>query len=89
MAKRGAHITKKLKIDPELKDFFGKASMSRGDALKKVWEYIRGNELGGIRVNDKAGVNLDEELQFVFDTKKKKIKNTEIMSLLKNVFVED
>lgn len=85
---RGSQITKKIKLDPEVKSFFKVPSISRGDALKKIWAYIRKNELGGIKVGGKSGLTLDDELQFIFNTTKKKIKNTEIMSLMKNIFDE-
>jgi chromatin remodeling complex protein RSC6 len=95
MAKKGSAITRKIELDEDVREFFNnKKSISRGDALKEIWEYIRENDL---KVEKKASnpstkrgaeIMLDEELQFIFNTNKKKIRSTEIMGLMKEIFAE-
>lgn len=36
---------KNLKLSPELAEIVGSSEMARGEVLKKVWDYIRGNNL--------------------------------------------
>ena len=42
---RGDAISKPQPLSKELSTFVGQAEMSRGDVMKKVWEYIKSKNL--------------------------------------------
>lgn len=51
-------------LSPELQTFFGEKQMSRGDSLKKVWDYIKENNLQD--ANNKRIIHPDAKLGKVF-----------------------
>ena len=53
-----------LKLSPELSAFFGESSISRGDVMKKIWEYIRLHNLQDPK--DKRTIIPDAALAKVF-----------------------
>lgn len=60
---------KKMKISEELAAVIGPGEESRGQVMKKLWEYIKGN---GLQDNtNKRMINADEKLMVVFGGKKK------------------
>ncbi|NGX57160.1 MAG: DNA topoisomerase 1 [Chlamydiae bacterium] len=62
--KNTAVTTKPLKLSAELAAITGADEMPRGDVLKKVWEYIKANDLQDPK--DKRNINPDEKLGKVF-----------------------
>lgn len=75
--------TKPLKLSPELSAVVGAAEMTRGEALKKVWEYIKANNLQD--PGDKRRINPDETLGKVFGSQEQ-IHMMKIMGLLQKHF---
>jgi DNA topoisomerase-1 len=52
------------KLSPELTDVVGVAELSRGDAMKHLWDYIKANNLQDTK--NKRVINPDEKLTKVF-----------------------
>jgi DNA topoisomerase I len=65
--KKTAVTTKPVKLSKELAEVAGSDEMPRGEVLKKVWEYIKANNLQD--PNDKRKINPDDKLSKVFGTK--------------------
>ncbi|MFA6537084.1 MAG: SWIB/MDM2 domain-containing protein [Patescibacteria group bacterium] len=61
-------LKKPLKLTPELEAVIGKGPMPRMDVVKKLWEYIKKNNLQD-KVN-RRNINADEKLLKVFGGKK-------------------
>lgn len=59
--------TTSLHLSKELADIVGSDTMARGDVLKKIWDYIRANNLQDL--NNKRLILTDENLSKVFGTK--------------------
>lgn len=65
--KANAAFMKPLKLTPELEAVVGKGPMPRSEVVKKLWEYIKKNDL-----QDKANkrnINADANLKAVFGGK--------------------
>lgn len=67
MAKANSAFMKPLNVSSELAAVVGAGPMPRSEVVKKIWEYIRKNNL-----QDKANkrnINADAKLKAVFDGK--------------------
>jgi upstream activation factor subunit UAF30 len=64
---KGSAITKPQPLSKELTEFVGKSEMSRGEVMKKIWEYIKEKNLQNpqnkreILCNDKLETLLGEK----------------------------
>ena len=63
---------KPKELSEELEAICGVSSCTRSDVIKRVWEYIRGNDL-----KVEGGIKCDAAMKKVFG--KSKISNTDIM----------
>lgn len=61
-------LKKPLKVSDELAEVVGKGPMPRMDVVKKIWEYIKKNNLQN--PNNKRNIIADEKLLPVFGGKK-------------------
>ncbi len=77
--RKSAVTTKKVKLSKELSDITGGNEMPRGEVLKKVWEYIKANDLQD--PEDKRKINPDDKLAKVFGSKDQ-IHMMKVMGLL-------
>lgn len=59
---------KPLTLSPELEEVVGKGPMARSEVVKKLWVYIKANNLQDAK--DKRLVNTDEKLKKVFGGEK-------------------
>ncbi|TKY70198.1 Upstream activation factor subunit UAF30 [Spatholobus suberectus] len=87
VAKRSANtgIQKVVPVSSELGHFLGAPQVSRTDAVKRVWEYIKLQNLQN--PTNKKEIFCDEKLKTIFDGKDK-VGFTEIARLLSNHFVK-
>ena len=58
-----------LKVSPELEAVIGVKEVARADAVSKIWEYIRANNLQN--PEDKREILADDKLKKVFSDKDK------------------
>ncbi len=58
---------KPLGLSPELEAVVGKGPMSRGQVVKKLWEYIKGKNLQNPA--NKRNILADEKLKVIFGGK--------------------
>uniref|UniRef100_A0A0C9RP58 TSA: Wollemia nobilis Ref_Wollemi_Transcript_6318_1019 transcribed RNA sequence n=1 Tax=Wollemia nobilis TaxID=56998 RepID=A0A0C9RP58_9CONI len=61
----GAGILKPVPVSPEMESFCGASEISRGSAVKKIWEYIKENNLQN--PSNKKEIICDEKLKTLFD----------------------
>ncbi|KAJ8555260.1 hypothetical protein K7X08_012756 [Anisodus acutangulus] len=66
---RPNRIVKPQPVSPALGNFLGAKEVSRADAVKKVWEYIKTNNLQNPA--NKREINCDDKLKTIFDGKDK------------------
>ncbi len=59
---------KPLQVSSELEAVVGKGPLPRSEVVKKLWVYIKKNDLQDPK--NKRNINADENLQKVFDGKK-------------------
>ncbi len=59
---------KPMKISDELAEVIGAGPMPRSEVVKKLWEYIKKNDLQDPK--NKRNINADDKLQAVFAGKK-------------------
>ena len=59
---------KELKPSPELSKVVGNSPLPRTEATKKLWEYIKKNNLQD--QSNRRNINADSTLQAIFDGKK-------------------
>lgn len=78
-------IQKVVPVSSELGDFLGAPQVSRTDAVKKVWAYIKLQNLQNPA--NKKEIFCDEKLKTIFEGKDK-VGFTEIAKLLSNHFVK-
>ncbi|KAL8204402.1 hypothetical protein R6Q57_010025 [Mikania cordata] len=64
---RSSGILKPSPISPVLAHFLGVSESARTEAVKKIWEYIRSNELQN--PTNKKEIICDEKLKTIFDGK--------------------
>jgi len=67
MAKSNAAFMKPLTVSAELAEVVGKGPMPRSEVVKKLWVYIKGNDLQD--ANNKRNINADDKLKAVFGGK--------------------
>ncbi|CAH9095182.1 unnamed protein product [Cuscuta europaea] len=60
-------ILKPIKVSPALEKFIGASEVSRTDAVKKVWEYIKAQNLQNPA--NKKEIRCDEKLKTIFSGK--------------------
>lgn len=68
MAKATSAFMKPMKISSELAEVVGKGPMPRSEVVKKLWVYIKKNNLQDPA--KKRNINADENLKKVFGGKK-------------------
>lgn len=66
---RPTGILKPQLVSPALGEFLGTKEVSRSDAVKKVWEYIKNNNLQN--PTNKREIQCDDKLKTIFDGKDK------------------
>jgi len=57
-------LLKPMELSPELEAVVGKGPMSRGDVVKKKWDYIKANNLQN--PSNKRNVMSDDKLRAIF-----------------------
>ena len=67
MAKANAAFMKPLTVSSELAAVVGKGPLPRSEVVKKLWEYIRRNNLQD--PSNKRNINADDKLKAVFGGK--------------------
>ena len=67
MAKENSAFMKPLNVSPELATVVGPGPMPRSEVVKKLWVYIKSNNLQDS--NNKRNINADENLKKVFGGK--------------------
>ena len=67
MAKANAAFMKPMTISPELAAVVGAGPFPRSEVVKKLWEYIRRNNLQD--TSNKRNINADAKLKAVFGGK--------------------
>ncbi|KAL9690267.1 hypothetical protein QQ045_010664 [Rhodiola kirilowii] len=60
-------LTKPLKVSPELSKFVGAPEVSRGETMKKIWEYIKLHNLQN--PSNKREIICDAELKTILSGK--------------------
>lgn len=60
-------LLKPLNLSSELEAVVGKGPMPRGQVVKKIWEYIKANDLQDSQ--NKRNINADDKLRPLFDGK--------------------
>jgi chromatin remodeling complex protein RSC6 len=68
MAKQNAMFMKPMTVSDELAEVVGKGPMPRSEVVKKLWVYIKKNNLQDSK--NKRNINADSALQAVFGGKK-------------------
>eukprot|EP01038_Epipyxis_sp_PR26KG_P017214 gene17214-23725_t len=66
--KKKSGFTKVLQLSHELAEFLGSEQLSRGDAMKLIWNYIKEHDLQNPK--DKREILCDEKLEGLFKRKK-------------------
>lgn len=68
MAKKASSgLLKPLNLSSELEAIVGKGPIARGQVIKKLWEYIKKNDLQNPQ--NKRNILADDKLKAVFDGK--------------------
>ena len=67
MAKQNAMFMKPMTVSDELAEVVGKGPMPRSEVVKKLWVYIKKNNLQDSK--NKRNINADSALQAVFGGK--------------------
>ena len=67
MAKSNAAFMKPMKVSAELAAVVGEGPMPRSEVTKKIWEYIKKNNLQD--QTNRRNINADENLKKVFGGK--------------------
>jgi len=67
MAKANSAFMKPLNVSPELEAVVGKGPLPRTEVVKKLWVYIKANNLQDQK--NKRNINPDEKLNKVFGGK--------------------
>uniref|UniRef100_A0A2P2NG42 Uncharacterized protein MANES_09G133600 n=1 Tax=Rhizophora mucronata TaxID=61149 RepID=A0A2P2NG42_RHIMU len=84
LPRRPAGIVKPVPVSPALRDFLGVPEASRTDAVKKIWAYVKHNNLQNPA--NKREIFCDEKLNVIFDGKDK-VGFLEVGKLLSQHFV--
>lgn len=67
MTKTNSQFMKPMMISDDLAAIVGKGPMPRSEVVKKLWEYIKKNNLQDSK--NKRNINADDNLKKVFDGK--------------------
>ncbi len=67
MVKANSAFMKPLTVSPELQAVVGKGPLPRSEVVKKLWVYIRANDLQDKK--DRRNINADANLKKVFGGK--------------------
>ncbi|PIR85365.1 hypothetical protein COU15_00880 [Candidatus Kaiserbacteria bacterium CG10_big_fil_rev_8_21_14_0_10_45_20] len=67
MAQSNSAFMKPLAVSPELAAVVGEGPMPRSEVVKKIWEYIKKNDLQNPQ--NKRNILADDNLKKVFDGK--------------------
>jgi chromatin remodeling complex protein RSC6 len=67
MAKTNSAFMKPLNVSADLAAVVGKGPMARSEVVKKLWAYIKKNNLQDEK--NKRNINADEALKKIFDGK--------------------
>ena len=67
MAKSNSAFMKPMNVSSELAAVVGAGPMARSEVVKKLWEYIKKNNLQDSK--NRRNINADESLKKVFDGK--------------------
>lgn len=67
MAKENSAFMKPMSISEDLAEVVGKGPMPRSEVVKKLWVYIKGNDLQDPQ--NKRNINADDKLKKVFGGK--------------------
>lgn len=67
MAKSNSAFMKPMTVSPELAAVVGKGPMPRSDVVKKIWVYIKKNDLQDAK--NRRNINADDNLKKVFGGK--------------------
>jgi len=67
MEKKISAFMKPLNVSPELAEVVGKGPMPRSEVVKKLWVYIKKNDLQDSK--NRRNINADENLKKVFGGK--------------------
>ncbi|XP_074560723.1 protein TRI1-like [Curcuma longa] len=62
-------IRKPVPVSPAMRKFLGVQEITRMEAVKKIWEHIKGNQLQNPA--NKREIRCDEKLKTIFDGKDK------------------
>lgn len=62
--KGGAALIQPIKISTPLQSFLGVTEISRGQLIKKIWEYVKENNLQ--KPEDKRIIKCDKKLKTIF-----------------------
>lgn len=65
--KANAALLKPLELDEKLEAVVGKGPMARGEVVKKIWEYIKKNDLQNPQ--NKRNILADDKLKPLFNGK--------------------
>lgn len=60
-------LLKKMNLSPELEAIVGEGPMTRGEVVKKLWEYIKKHDLQNPK--NKRNILADDKLRVIFDGK--------------------
>lgn len=66
-SKPNAALMKPMTLSADLQEVIGAGPMSRGEVVKKLWEYIKKNDLQD--PTNKRNINADDKLKKVFGGK--------------------
>jgi chromatin remodeling complex protein RSC6 len=58
-------LKKPMDLSPELQEIVGENSLPRGQVMKKVWEYIKENDLQN--PDNKRNIRADDKLRPIFN----------------------
>ncbi|KAJ8650623.1 hypothetical protein MRB53_003646 [Persea americana] len=82
---RSTGILKVVPVSPAMRSFLGVPEISRTEAIKKIWEYIKLNDLQNPA--NKREINCDAKLKAIFDGRDK-VGMLEIARLLSPHFIK-
>lgn len=64
MAKANSAFMKKLSVSSDLEAVIGKGPLARTEVVKKLWQYIKANDLQDSK--NRRNINADAKLKVVF-----------------------
>ena len=87
MAKKASGLTKPVALKEAGQDLMKKKSAARGDITKKLWKYMKKEELQD--PDDGRIIWLDEQLKYWLGTKKEEVTMFEMTKLWNKSLVAD